>query len=284
MLWKTRQADTKSLWIIQKYELCEIRRLQNNTHVLFWGFFIYQLFGPKCSWKRALQQSEEDFAHCVWGWFFSFNITWKWKRKHLRRGSDLDERNSLCDQVKQNSEFRSDYVSSQKARSLLAGISQTERIYGLWLPGSFSPCLHLRCCNLHPSVHQSGCGQRVSFLAVNAHVFGGGFFVCFFATGLKMHRMKRQIQGSGYLSFAVPSWCRGAHWWCDSDIDFWLPRTHLDISWFVLFFSLSFGSWDKRLGCLPLQWVISSPLPLLPSVNNTNTSTEASQCHITTRS
>ena len=179
MLWKTRQADTKSLWIIQKYELCEIRRLQNNTHVLFWGFFIYQLFGPKCSWKRALQQSEEDFAHCVWGWFFSFNITWKWKRKHLRRGSDLDERNSLCDQVKQNSEFRSDYVSSQKARSLLAGISQTERIYGLWLPGSFSPCLHLRCCNLHPSVHQSGCGQRVSFLAVNAHVFGGVFLFVF---------------------------------------------------------------------------------------------------------
>ena len=179
MLWKTRQADTKSLWIIQKYELCEIRRLQNNTHVLFWGFFIYQLFGPKCSWKRALQQSEEDFAHCVWGWFFSFNITWKWKRKHLRRGSDLDERNSLCDQVKQNSEFRSDYVSSQKARSLLAGISQTERIYGLWLPGSFSPCLHLRCCNLHPSVHQSGCGQRVSFLAVNAHVLGGVFCLFF---------------------------------------------------------------------------------------------------------
>lgn len=48
---------------------------------------------------------------------------------------------------------------------------------------------------------------------------------------------------------------------------------------------LSTGSWDKRLGCLPLQWVISSPLLSSPPVSQQHyTSTEASQCHITTRS
>lgn len=48
---------------------------------------------------------------------------------------------------------------------------------------------------------------------------------------------------------------------------------------------LSTGSWDKRLGCLPLQWIISSPLLSSPPVSQQHyTSTEASQCHITTRS
>lgn len=43
-------GTAKSLWMIRKYELCEIRRLRNNTIVLFWC----QPFGLKCSGKRAL--------------------------------------------------------------------------------------------------------------------------------------------------------------------------------------------------------------------------------------
>ena len=71
--------------------------------------------------------------------------------------------------------------------------------------------------------------------------------------------------------------------WCDSDIDFWLPRTHLVIFvfLFILFFLVDWQLGQKAVFlCNGSSHLISSP----PVSQQHYTSTEAAQCHITTRS